>query len=408
MTAALSGIGTPFAASAPSTATAGDAAQAIDFAAMLFAFNAAPNELPPEVVDVSRPQHSAEATVEEDEPSAVAAGVPPPLDALPLLDASQPLTPLPVPQLPATAAAQPLPQPTLPSSSRQSSPPPVQRSPSLPQQAAATAALQPPALPSVPAAAPRAAVAATASTSAPPLPRSLDGGTAAEPSIVDTPAALDACSVQQPLAATRSVEPSRAAAAPETPASRGVPDAGALLLPDTNAIGPAAASASALLASDTAVPAHSSAPQAELQAAVMQPVVAPMLSQGAAAAAPAATLLAIATPLVDPDFASVLSTQVSVLARDGVQHAELRLNPPEMGPIDVRIELADGAHATVHFAVDVATTRAVLEAGLPELAGALREAGLTLVGGGVSDAVGATAAARRPRRAARSSPRCRR
>ena len=37
----------------------------------------------------------------------------------------------------------------------------------------------------------------------------------------------------------------------------------------------------------------------------------------------------------------------------------------------------------MHFAADVAATRAVLEAGLPELAGALREAGLTLVGGGV-------------------------
>ena len=76
--------------------------------------------------------------------------------------------------------------------------------------------------------------------------------------------------------------------------------------------------------------------------------------------------------------------QVSVLARDGVQEAQLHLNPAQMGPISIRIAL-DGNQAQVDFAVDSAATRAVLESGFPELASALREAGLTLTGGGVSE-----------------------
>lgn len=93
--------------------------------------------------------------------------------------------------------------------------------------------------------------------------------------------------------------------------------------------------------------------------------------------------LAVATPVQSPEFSQVLATHVSVLARDGVQEASLQLNPAELGPISVHIAM-DGAQARVEFAVDSAVTRQAIEAGLPELASALREAGLTLSGGGVS------------------------
>jgi flagellar hook-length control protein FliK len=116
-------------------------------------------------------------------------------------------------------------------------------------------------------------------------------------------------------------------------------------------------------------------------------------AQGAAAlAAPAAESpgtpaapvdVALATPVDSPDFAQALGVQVSVLAKDGVQQAELHLNPAETGPISVHIAI-DGTQARVEFAADAAATRHAIEAGLPELAGALRDAGLTLHGGGVS------------------------
>jgi len=91
----------------------------------------------------------------------------------------------------------------------------------------------------------------------------------------------------------------------------------------------------------------------------------------------------VATPLAAPDFAEALGVQLSVLAKDGVHRAELHLNPADMGPVSVQIVM-DGTQARIDFGADVAATRQILEAGLPELASALRDAGLTLSGGGVS------------------------
>lgn len=88
-------------------------------------------------------------------------------------------------------------------------------------------------------------------------------------------------------------------------------------------------------------------------------------------------------PLDDPRFAQALGTQVSLLARDGVHEASLQLNPAEMGPISVQIVL-EGTQARVEFGADMARTREVIERSLPELAAALRDAGLTLSGGSVS------------------------
>ena len=97
----------------------------------------------------------------------------------------------------------------------------------------------------------------------------------------------------------------------------------------------------------------------------------------------ASTVVNLSTPVGAPEFREALGMQVSVLARDGVQHAELHLNPAEMGPITVQIAL-DGTQAQVDFGADSFATRQLIEAGLPELASALRDAGFTLTGGGVS------------------------
>lgn len=106
----------------------------------------------------------------------------------------------------------------------------------------------------------------------------------------------------------------------------------------------------------------------------------PLLQQTPEASVPTLTLN---TPVQAPEFREALATQVSLLARDGVQEASLQLNPAELGPISVHIAM-DGAQARVDFAVDSAVTRQVIESGLPELASALRDAGLILSGGGVS------------------------
>ena len=104
----------------------------------------------------------------------------------------------------------------------------------------------------------------------------------------------------------------------------------------------------------------------------------------------AATVMTLATPIDSPDFAAALGVQVSVLAKGGVQQAELHLNPAELGPVSIHISL-DGSAARVDFGADVATTRQAIERGLPELASALQDAGFTLAGGGVSQHAGGRA-----------------
>jgi len=104
---------------------------------------------------------------------------------------------------------------------------------------------------------------------------------------------------------------------------------------------------------------------------------------GPAPSESAATRVALPVPLESPEFAHAFGVQVSVLVRDGVHEAELHLNPAEMGPVSVQIAL-DGVRAHIDFGAQAAGTRAAIEASLPELAAALRDAGLTLSGGGVS------------------------
>jgi flagellar hook-length control protein FliK len=94
------------------------------------------------------------------------------------------------------------------------------------------------------------------------------------------------------------------------------------------------------------------------------------------------------TPLSSPEFAQALSDKVGMwvtgAAQEGPMTAELRLNPAEMGPVHIRIEL-DGQTANVDFAAQALETRQAIEASLPMLSEALAQAGLSLSGGGVSD-----------------------
>ena len=113
--------------------------------------------------------------------------------------------------------------------------------------------------------------------------------------------------------------------------------------------------------------------------------------------------IAMSTPATAPEFREALGVQVSVLARDGVQHAELHLNPADMGPISVQIALT-GTQAQVDFGADSFATRQIIESGLPELASALRDAGFTLAGGGVSQHSRGHPPHRRGRRRRRRGP----
>ncbi|MFO1293236.1 MAG: flagellar hook-length control protein FliK [Rubrivivax sp.] len=99
-----------------------------------------------------------------------------------------------------------------------------------------------------------------------------------------------------------------------------------------------------------------------------------------AAAPPAEASLAFGPG--HPEFAARLGAQLTTFVRGGVEFARIQLHPLEMGPVTVQIQL-EGQAAQVHFAAAQGDTRQALDAALPTLAGCLRDAGLTLAGGGV-------------------------
>ena len=92
----------------------------------------------------------------------------------------------------------------------------------------------------------------------------------------------------------------------------------------------------------------------------------------------------IDSPVSSATFAAEAGYRIAVLVRKGIESAQLQLNPAEMGPMTVQI-VVEGLTAQVHLAAAHADTRQALEAAMPQLASNLRESGLTLTGGGVSD-----------------------
>ena len=90
----------------------------------------------------------------------------------------------------------------------------------------------------------------------------------------------------------------------------------------------------------------------------------------------------LSAQLFSAEFAPALGVQISTLTRNGIPEARLHLNPAELGPIAVQIEL-DGRTAQVVLSASHAETRLVLEQAMPQLASALRDAGFSMSGGGV-------------------------
>jgi flagellar hook-length control protein FliK len=110
-------------------------------------------------------------------------------------------------------------------------------------------------------------------------------------------------------------------------------------------------------------------------------VAAPASSPATAAATVADTF--IAQDVRRHEFVPVFSARIATLVQEGVEQARVHLNPVEMGPVSLQLSL-DGMQVRVDMTAEVAATRQVLEQALPSLAGALREAGFTLNGGGVA------------------------
>lgn len=101
-------------------------------------------------------------------------------------------------------------------------------------------------------------------------------------------------------------------------------------------------------------------------------------------AAPATPVLDIQPALRTEAWDKVMTGRVIWMAREGMQRAELRLNPANLGPVEVRLAV-NNEQASVTFIAQNATTRETLEQALPRLREAFQENGLSLANADVSD-----------------------
>lgn len=111
---------------------------------------------------------------------------------------------------------------------------------------------------------------------------------------------------------------------------------------------------------------------------------APAAAQGPAVAAPLYQAELPSRP-GDAAFAGDLAAQVTVLVEGGFQQAELRLNPADLGPIQIQLNVsAQTQTADISFSAVHGLTRESIERALPELRDMLEAQGLSLGQTGVS------------------------
>jgi len=95
-------------------------------------------------------------------------------------------------------------------------------------------------------------------------------------------------------------------------------------------------------------------------------------------------VLAMQPAMQSEAWGRILSSRVVWMAREGIQQAELRLNPANLGPVDVKLHM-NNEQANVTFIAQNAATRDALEQALPRLRESFQENGMDLANANVSD-----------------------
>lgn len=110
--------------------------------------------------------------------------------------------------------------------------------------------------------------------------------------------------------------------------------------------------------------------------------------QGASQSA-TSTPVAASTPAQPNDTsvplrADALALAIGVKSQDGVKHFDIRLDPPDLGRVEVRLSVDNQGKAQASLAADSPQTLQLLQNDAPNLARALRDAGLDLANSGLS------------------------
>ena len=85
----------------------------------------------------------------------------------------------------------------------------------------------------------------------------------------------------------------------------------------------------------------------------------------------------IGASIQSPQWGQQMTEQVSVMLKGGVQQAEIKLNPANLGPMEIKLSLNDD-QASVSFIAQHAPVREALDAALPRLREMLEQQGLNL------------------------------
>lgn len=88
--------------------------------------------------------------------------------------------------------------------------------------------------------------------------------------------------------------------------------------------------------------------------------------------------------LLQPGGQTALAEQIKWSMQNGITSAEIKLHPPSLGALDVRITI-EGDQTSVHFVSGHPIVREVLEASMPRLRDALAQDGISLASLSVSD-----------------------
>ncbi len=147
---------------------------------------------------------------------------------------------------------------------------------------------------------------------------------------------------------------------------------------DSGSPPPAAATQTPPPAAVAAVAAPAETASAQPQPdAVPPPVLAPAASEHHKAPAPHAHPMRVAAPIHAPGFDEAFAAHVTVAVRAGTGSASIALNPPELGPVEMRVSVAEG-EARVAFAAEQPLAREAIAEALPRLREMLSAHGLSL------------------------------
>lgn len=103
-----------------------------------------------------------------------------------------------------------------------------------------------------------------------------------------------------------------------------------------------------------------------------------------ASVAPAHAVPVISIPVAQPGWDQALGQRVQWLVGQQMQSAELRITPPHLGPIEVRISIGQDQQTVVSFASPHAAVRDAIESAMPRLRDMLGNNGQDLVNVNVS------------------------